>query len=114
MTAWSKSSSKEQSVHKQFEEKMISKTIINSGLNSIINSTPEYNIAVESDNEDEPTNQTKQEFSDFEDMSDDATNEQTNGEPAKIEQHTQVKEVENFVGDVPQDADNKIIDDMDF
>lgn len=139
MTAWSKSSSKEQSVHKQFEEKMISKTIINSGLNSIINSTPEYNIAdAESENEDEPTNQTKQEFSDFEDMSADVTNEQTNEEPAKIEQHTQVKEVENFAGDAPQDAepktkgkgkakvveekmeepqppiDNKIIDDMDF
>ena len=79
-----------------------------------------------------------QEFSDFEDMSADATNEQTNGEPAKIEQHTQAKEVENFAEDAPQDAepktkgrgkakvveekmeepqppiDNKIIDDMDF
>ena len=44
MTAWSKSSSREQSVHKQFDEKMIGKTIINSGLNKVINGTPEYNV----------------------------------------------------------------------
>lgn len=40
MTAWSKSSSREMSVHKTFSEKMISKTIINSACNMIINSTP--------------------------------------------------------------------------
>lgn len=42
MTAWSKSSSKEHTVHKQFDEKMISKTLINSGCNMIINSTPDF------------------------------------------------------------------------
>jgi recombination protein RecT len=42
LTAWSKSSSREQATHKQFDEKMIGKTLVNSGCNMIINSTPEY------------------------------------------------------------------------
>jgi recombination protein RecT len=40
-TAWMKSPNKSLSVHKEFTDKMISKTIINSGCNIIINSTPE-------------------------------------------------------------------------
>lgn len=47
LTAWSKSSSKEQSVHKSFDEKMVGKTLINSGCNIIINATPEYNIEMD-------------------------------------------------------------------
>lgn len=47
LTAWSKSSSKEQSVHKSFDEKMVGKTLINSGCNIIINATPEYNIEID-------------------------------------------------------------------
>lgn len=47
MTAWSKSSSKEQATHKAFSEKMVGKTLVNSGCNMIINSTPSYNVAVE-------------------------------------------------------------------
>lgn len=39
--AWMKSTNKSLSTHKEFMEKMASKTIINSGLNMIINSTPE-------------------------------------------------------------------------
>ena len=39
MTAWSKSPSN-QGVHKQFASKMIEKTVINTGCNKIINSTP--------------------------------------------------------------------------
>lgn len=38
--AWAKSSSTTQSTHKAFDQKMISKTIINSACNMIINSTP--------------------------------------------------------------------------
>lgn len=45
LTAWSKSSSTSQAVHKTFEEKMILKTVINSGCNMVINATPEYQIA---------------------------------------------------------------------
>lgn len=45
LTAWSKSSSREQTTHKQFSEKMIGKTLVNSGCNMIINSTPELAYA---------------------------------------------------------------------
>lgn len=45
LTAWSKSSSKEQTTHKQFTEKMIGKTLVNSGCNMIINSTPDLAYA---------------------------------------------------------------------
>lgn len=41
LAAWSKSSSNQQLVHKTFPTKMIGKTVINSGCNMIINSTPE-------------------------------------------------------------------------
>lgn len=44
LTAWSKSSSREQAVHKAFSEKMVSKTLVNSGCNIIINATPQYQI----------------------------------------------------------------------
>lgn len=43
LTAWSKSSSREQATHKQFDEKMLQKTLVNSGCTMIINSTPELN-----------------------------------------------------------------------
>lgn len=45
LVAWSKSSSKEQTTHKQFTEKMIGKTLVNSGCNMIINSTPDLSYA---------------------------------------------------------------------
>nr|DAY73195.1 MAG TPA: RecT protein [Caudoviricetes sp.] len=45
LTAWSKSSSREQTTAKQFDEKMVMKTIINSGCNMIINSTPDLAYA---------------------------------------------------------------------
>jgi len=57
MTAWSKSPS-QQGVHKQFTEKMISKTIVNSGCRMVINSTPELNGAGEPDDE-EPQNEVR-------------------------------------------------------
>lgn len=41
MTAWDKSTDKNQSVHKTFKEKMICKTLVNSACSMIINSTPE-------------------------------------------------------------------------
>lgn len=49
LMAWSKSSSLKQTVHNEFKEKMICKTIINSGCNIIINSTPD--LAYASENE---------------------------------------------------------------
>lgn len=56
LTAWSKSSSREQTTHKQFSEKMCIKTLINSGCQMIINSHPDLAFAVsdsEIKNEDE-------------------------------------------------------------
>ncbi len=47
MQAWAKSSSKEQATHKQFDEKMVQKTLVNSGCNIIINSTPEYQMGLD-------------------------------------------------------------------
>lgn len=47
MTAWAKSSSREQATHKAFSEKMVGKTLVNSGCNIIINSTPEYAISMD-------------------------------------------------------------------
>lgn len=50
MTAWSKSSSREHITHRDFATKMVGKTLINSGCNMIINSTPQYNIAENEEN----------------------------------------------------------------
>lgn len=47
LTNWSKSSSREQAVHKMFDEKMVQKTLVNSGCNMIINSTPEYQMGLD-------------------------------------------------------------------
>lgn len=41
LTNWAKSSNKAQTVHKEFRDKMVIKSVINSGCNMIINSTPE-------------------------------------------------------------------------
>ncbi len=47
LQAWAKSSNKEQTTHKQFDEKMVQKTLVNSGCNMIINSTPEYQMGLD-------------------------------------------------------------------
>lgn len=52
VTAWSKSSSREQITQRTFTEKMAAKTIVNSGCNMIINSTPDLAYAAR-ENEDE-------------------------------------------------------------
>jgi recombination protein RecT len=63
MQAWSKSSSTQQLTHKQFDEKMCQKTIVNSGCNMIINSTPEYQMVM-----DEETNMVENKLPDHEDV----------------------------------------------
>lgn len=54
--AWMKSANSSQTTHKQFPTKMIGKTIVNSGCNMIINSTPELQDSqfAEPVNNDEP------------------------------------------------------------
>lgn len=72
LMAWSKSSSREKITHRDFNEKMVGKTIINSGCNIIINSTPELNENVVNDDY-------SGEDSDFADY------EEVEEEPTKIE-----------------------------
>ena len=75
-TAWSKSSSREQTTHKQFDEKMVQKTLVNSGCNMIINSTPEYQMGM-----DEETNMVENKlpddgkYADFEEVESDVASE---------------------------------------
>lgn len=57
LTAWSKSSSREQATHKAFSEKMVAKTIVNSGCNMIINSTPDLAYASNEDENGEEYNE---------------------------------------------------------
>lgn len=52
LTAWSKSSSRDQATHRQFSEKMIGKTLVNSGCNMIINSTPDLAYAANEEEQD--------------------------------------------------------------
>jgi recombinational DNA repair protein RecT len=77
LTAWSKSSSREQTTHKQFDEKMVQKTLVNSGCNIIINSTPEYQIAMDEETnliENKlPDNEKYEEFAEAEEIVDEAT-----------------------------------------
>lgn len=60
LAAWSKSSSKEQATHKQFDEKMLQKTLVNSGCTMIINSTPELKAFDDDDNEEQTNSNLKQ------------------------------------------------------
>lgn len=70
LTAWSKSSSREQATHKQFDEKMVQKSLVNSGCNMIINSTPEYQLGV-----DEETNVIENKLPSYEDADYEEVNE---------------------------------------
>jgi recombination protein RecT len=92
MTAWSKSSSREQATHKQFSEKMVGKTLVNSGCNMIINSTPEYQISM-----DEETNVIEnklpdtEKFEDFEEVESVAVDTET-GEIVDAKAETPIEE----------------------
>lgn len=67
LTAWSKSPNKEQTVHKQFDEKMVMKTLISTGCNIIINTTPEYHVADDENQATDNDAQTGDGYDDFED-----------------------------------------------
>lgn len=69
LAAWAKSSSKEHATANQFDEKMIGKTLVNSGCNMIINSTPSF-AAPDYDPEDPnaPEEQYQPEFAQIEEV----------------------------------------------
>lgn len=119
MTAWSKSSSREQATHKAFDEKMVGKTLVNSGCNMIINSTPEYQMGM-----DEETNMIENKLPDYEDAEDQTYTSSTTDfveveeakvveaeviEPTKAEEPTPVAEAP-----APKNADIVPNDDFDF
>jgi recombination protein RecT len=71
LKAWSKSSSQSLQTHKDFDEKMALKTIINSGCTKVINATPDsVNIPddEEVNQEHETSESTDEDFTDFEEM----------------------------------------------
>lgn len=85
LAAWSKSSSTTLTTHKQFDEKMALKTIINSGCTKVINATPDYSmITDDEDNPNVPADDDTQ-FTDFEEVPDDEPKE----EQKRIEQPAQ-------------------------
>ena len=98
MTAWSKSSSREQTTHKTFDEKMVGKTLVNSGCNMIINSTPEYQMALD-DETNEIENKLPSTFDDAEEFVED--------EPAK-------ELVDTTTGEVLQAENKEVKDKFDF
>ena len=98
MTAWSKSSSREQTTHKTFDEKMVGKTLVNSGCNMIINSTPEYQMGLD-DETNEIENKLPSTFDDAEEFVED--------EPTK-------ELVDTTTGEVLQVENKEVKDKFDF
>ena len=97
LTAWSKSSSKEQSVHKSFDEKMVGKTLINSGCNIIINATPEYNIEMDGEDGNGELNAEHNlpEADKFEDFEEAEIVDEPKDEPKAVEQPVAQPQVED-------------------
>lgn len=81
MTAWSKSSSREQATHKAFDEKMIGKTLVNSGCNMIINATPEYQMALDEETVEIENRLPSNDFTDFEEVDEASEPATTSVEP---------------------------------
>jgi recombinational DNA repair protein RecT len=98
MTAWSKSSNREQTTHKTFDEKMVGKTLVNSGCTMIINSTPEYQMGLD-DETNEIENKLPSTFDDAEEFVED--------EPAK-------ELVDTTTGEVIQVESKEVKDKFDF
>ena len=66
LRSWAKSANKSLSVHKEFEERMVQKTIINSVCNMLVNSHPENSSFA--DNSDDPNAPEPQEYADAEEI----------------------------------------------
>lgn len=95
LTAWSKSSNKEQTTHKQFDEKMVQKTLVNSGCNMIINSTPEYQMAMSEEDELIETKLPENEkFDEFEEVAEEPTHVDTATGEIKSEAKVKYDEIE--------------------
>lgn len=101
LTAWSKSSSREQTTHKQFDEKMVQKTLVNSGCNMIINSTPEYQIGLDEETVEIenklPDTEKNEEFIEVEEVGEVIVDTET-GDVVKVESSPKVENKEEDLG----------------
>lgn len=95
--AWNKSSNKSLSTHKEFTDKMVSKTIINSACNMIINGTPSNNtIAPEDEDMPQPHDVEYQEMTDVDidslpEASDNKPTALPESQPEKVEVKAETK-----------------------
>lgn len=81
LKAWSKSASHSLQTHKDFDEKMLLKTVINSGCTKVINATPDPLYAAPNDEDDpsnfqDPVGDDNEKFVDFEEVTEDETPQQ--------------------------------------
>lgn len=105
--AWSKSSSREQAVHHQFSEKMVGKTLVNSGCNMIINSTPEYQMGI-----DDETNMIENKLPDYEEVDEQSQAEEFVEDTPTVEEDKTPQHDEEKSEAAPVKAnDNALLDD---
>lgn len=107
--AWSKSSSREQAVHHQFSEKMVGKTLVNSGCNMIINSTPEYQIGM-----DDETNMIENKLPDYEEVDEQSQAEEFVEDTSPVEEDKTPQHDEEKSEDAPVKENNNVFTDDEF
>lgn len=101
LAAWSKSSSKERLTHKQFDEKMVQKTLINSGCTTIINATPTMEASPIEFDEVEPVDeQTQAEVIINDDVADTAVDVETGEEIPAVAEPKSTPKAKTVVKDV--------------
>lgn len=94
LKAWSKSSSQTLQVHKDFDEKMALRTVINSGCKKVISSTPDP-IAMPDEDEDNPNNfqdpvgGDSQEFVEFQEVEEENNEHPQDEQPQPTEEPVQ-------------------------
>lgn len=109
LTNWSKSSSREQSVHKTFDEKMVQKTLVHSGCNMIINSTPEYQMGM-----DDETNMIENKLPDYEEVDEQSQAEEFVEDTPPVEEDKIPQHDAEKSEDAPVKVNNNVPLDDDF
>ena len=74
--AWSKSSNPSLQTHKDFDEKMAIKTIINSGCTKVIDATPDFSMMIDDDDNPNAPADDDTQFTDFEEVPDNEPKEE--------------------------------------
>ena len=107
LTNWSKSSSREQLIHRTFDEKMVQKSLVNSGCNMIINSTPEYQIGM-----DEETNMIENKLPDYEEVDEQSQAEEFVEDTSPVEEDkTPHSDTEKSEAAPVKENDDALLDD---